>query len=58
MVIGYFSTKESVYLIGGIVFTIQAIFNMGCFGGACATNTPKMDNKVDIKIDKYETKNK
>ena len=58
MGIGYLQTKESIYLIGAIIFTIQALFNLGCMGGACATNTPKTKNKVDIKIDKYETKNK
>ena len=57
MGIGYLSTNESIYLIGAIVFTLQAVFNMGCFGGACSTNIPEAKHKQIIKIDKYEPKN-
>ncbi|MEI8085490.1 MAG: hypothetical protein WCG93_04660 [Paludibacter sp.] len=56
MTVGYISTKETIYLFGGIMFLTQALFNIGCPGGSCATNTPKSDKPI-IKIDKYEPKN-
>ena len=33
---------------------IQAIFNIGCPGGSCATNVPKKNEKQEMKFDKYE----
>jgi hypothetical protein len=57
MGIGYLSTKENIYLVGAIVFTLQAVLNMGCFGGACSTNLPEPKDKPAMKIDKYEPKN-
>lgn len=56
MGIGYLSTKENIYLLGAIVFTLQAVFNMGCFGGACSTGIPNNSDRQTIKIDKYQPK--
>ena len=54
MVIGYFSTKENIYLFGAVFFMVQAVFNIGCPGGSCATNVPKKNEKQEMKFDKYE----
>ena len=35
MVIGYFSTKENIYLFGAVFFIVQAAFNIGCQSGTC-----------------------
>lgn len=56
--IGYLSTKESFYLIGGLIFTTQAILNIGCPGGACATPAPKENKKPVMTFEKLETKDK
>lgn len=56
MALGYVSTKESIYLFGGIMFLTQAVFNIGCPGGSCSTSVPKSDKPI-IKTDKYEPKN-
>ncbi len=55
---GYFSTKESMYLIGAIFFSTQAVLNIGCPGGSCTTNVPKDDEKQVMKFDKYEPNKK
>lgn len=55
MVMGYYSTKESIYLFGAIMFLTQAVFNIGCAGGSCSTNVKKPDQPI-IKVDKYEPK--
>ena len=54
LMIGYFSTKENMYLVGGIFFAGQAILNIGCPGGSCATNVPKDTEKKVMEFDKYE----
>ena len=54
MLIGYFSTKENIYLFGAVFFIVQAAFNIGCPGGSCATNVPKKNEKQEMKFDKYE----
>jgi hypothetical protein len=54
MVIGYFSTKENIYLFGAVFFIVQAAFNIGCPGGSCATNVPKKSEKPVMKFEKYE----
>ena len=54
LIIGYFSTKESMYLVGGIFFSGQAILNIGCPGGSCATNTPLVNEKKRMEFDKYK----
>ena len=51
--IGYFSTRDNIYLFGGIMFLIQAVFNIGCPGGSCSANVPKSNQPI-IKVDKYE----
>jgi hypothetical protein len=54
MLAGYFSTKESIYLAGAAFLGIQAIFNFGCPGGSCQTNTtesktpPMKFKKLDL----------
>ena len=63
MVAGYFSTYEPMYLFGAVFFGGQVLFNIGCPGGACATNntsdkTKETDKEV-MTFDKYEpNKNK
>ena len=52
--IGYFAAGEQIYLLGGIFFAAQAVFNMGCPGGACATPAKKDDRKTVMKFEKYE----
>lgn len=54
LVLGYVSSKENIYLFGAIFLSVQAVFNIGCPGGSCATNTPKQDRKQVMKFDKYE----
>lgn len=51
--IGYLSAGEAIYLLGGIFFSLQAIFNIGCSGGNCETKTKKSDTQV-IKFKKLE----
>lgn len=60
MLAGYFSTKESLYLLGAIFIGAQAVFNLSCPGGSCETPTAKntkqavevkeltLDNKKDV----------
>ncbi len=50
---GYFSVKETIYLFGSLFFAIQALFNIGCPGGSCATNITKGEEK-EIKVDQYK----
>lgn len=52
--IGYLSVGEQIYLLGGILFTAQAVFNMSCPGGTCATPAKKDENKTVMKFEKYE----
>jgi len=54
MIIGYISTKESIYLMGGVFFAFQAILNIGCPGGVCASPPTKCDQNQVMKFDKYE----
>jgi hypothetical protein len=58
MGIGYLSTKESLYLIGGLILTGQAVFNISCPGGACTTPMAKDDKKPVMTFEKLETKDK
>jgi len=50
---GYFWTKESIYLFGSLFFVVQALLNIGCPGGSCATDIPKGGDKV-IKTEQYK----
>ena len=52
--IAYFSTKEEMYLVGAIFLGVQAIFNIGCPGGACKTNIPQRKESEIIKTDEYK----
>jgi hypothetical protein len=55
MLVGYFSAGEGIYLAGSAILLIQAVFNMGCFGGACATPTnTKSEQKTVMEFEKYE----
>lgn len=58
MSIGYLSTKESLYLIGALILGGQAVFNISCPGGACATPTTKNNEKPVMTFEKLETKDK
>lgn len=53
--ISYYYNRESIYLFGTLVLSIQAIFNISCPGGSCATNYNKTNSPV-IKTEKYEPK--
>jgi hypothetical protein len=53
--ISYYYNRESIYLFGTLVLSIQAIFNISCPGGSCSTNYAKTDSPV-IKTEKYEPK--
>lgn len=55
MLIGYFSTKENLYLVGSLFLSAQAILNFGCPGGACATNVPEKNEKAVMEFEKYES---
>lgn len=50
---GYFMSKENIYLFGSLFFVAQALLNIGCPGGSCATNVPKGEDK-GIKIEQYK----
>jgi len=54
LLIGYLTTKESLYLVGSIFFGFQALLNIGCPGGACSTNIPDDKNKQVMKFDQYK----
>jgi hypothetical protein len=56
MGIAYFSTRETIYLFGAILFLAQAAFNIGCPGGACSTNVAPKDEKPEITFKKFEPK--
>ena len=58
LLMGYFSTKESMYLMGAIFFSGQAVFNIGCPGGSCATNVPNDKEKKVMEFEKYEPNKK
>jgi hypothetical protein len=53
--ISYYYNRESIYLFGALVLSVQAIFNMSCPGGSCATHYNKTSSPV-IKTEKYEPK--
>ena len=50
--IAYFYNRETLYLFGTIVLTIQAVFNITCPGGSCGINISP-DNKTIVKTEKY-----
>ncbi len=52
----YFQQGETVALFAGLFFGVQAIFNTGCGGGACATGPVNYDKKSvqDVKEIEYE----
>lgn len=55
MLIGYFSAGESIYLAGSVILLLQAVFNLGCFGGACATPTNNSgEQKKVMEFEKYK----
>lgn len=54
MLIAYFSTKESLYLAVSIFLSMQAILNLSCPGGTCATNVPANKDKQVMEFEKYE----
>ena len=53
--VSYLNNHESMYLVLGIVLSLQAIFNIGCLGGSCSTVT-KTTDEPKIKTTKYEPK--
>ena len=57
MVLSYLNNPEPIFLFGALFFTIQAIFNIGCAGGSCTTNSVN-PNAPLIKTEKYIAKDK
>ena len=55
--IGYFSAGETIYLLGGIIFSLQSILNIGCPGGSCETKTSKTKTPV-MEFEELKTKKK
>ena len=53
--ISYYYDKESIYLFGALVLSVQALSNVSCPGGSCATQNNKPSSPV-IKTEKYEPK--
>lgn len=53
--ISYYYTRENIYLIVGIMFAIQAIFNLTCPGGSCRTNA-QSDKKPTVEVEEYKPK--
>ena len=51
--IAYFYNRETIYLFGGIILTVQAAFNITCPGGSCQTNNRK-ESEIIVKTEKYE----
>lgn len=51
---GYFSAGETIYLLGGVIFSLQAILNIGCPGGSCEVKTKRSDSQT-MEIKKLET---
>ncbi|OIP84798.1 MAG: hypothetical protein AUK44_01465 [Porphyromonadaceae bacterium CG2_30_38_12] len=54
LLVAYFSTKESMYLVGSLFFSAQAVFNIGCPGGSCAAPTSKSSQKKIMNIESYQ----
>jgi len=52
LTISYFNNHETLFLFGGIVIGIQAIFNIKCPGGSCGTKI-STENKIIIKTEKH-----
>jgi hypothetical protein len=44
--IGYAATGESIYLLGAIIFSVQALFNMGCPGELRTPAKPAQKKQV------------
>ena len=55
--IGYFSTKENIYLMGAIILGAQAIFNISCPGGSCSSPTNKEQEPI-VKVKEYKPEKK
>ncbi len=53
LVFGYFSSKETIYLLAGGFLGVQAIFNISCPGGACKTNVSDKQEPI-VELKKYE----
>lgn len=53
--ISYYYNRENILLILGIMFAIQAIFNLTCPGGSCRTNT-QSDKKPTVEVEEYKPK--
>ena len=51
--IAYYYDRETIYLFGAFILTIQAVFNITCPGGSCQTNMRK-ESKIIVKTEKYE----
>ncbi|HWB63234.1 MAG TPA: hypothetical protein VG603_06990 [Chitinophagales bacterium] len=57
----WFSTKDSMMLLGGIFFGYQAVLNVGCAGGSCAAGpvrSKQFDDKNTEDITFEEVKRK
>lgn len=52
----YFSNKETIYLFGSVILGLQAILNISCPGGSCATDTTKNQEPI-VKVKEYKPEN-
>lgn len=53
LLVGYFSTKETMYIMGAVILGAQAIFNISCPGGSCAAPVSKSEKPI-VEVKKYE----
>lgn len=51
--ISYTQNNDSLFLLAGIFFGIQALLNISCPGGACSTGKPQQNEPL-MKFDKYK----
>jgi len=54
-VIGYFYTRENIYLFAGVLLGLPAVLNISCPGGSCGTSAVNEEKPV-VKLKKYEPK--
>ncbi len=52
----YYFNHENIFLFLGMIFALQALFNITCPGGSCSTNS-KSDKGPVIKVKEYDPNN-
>jgi len=51
--IAFYYNRETIYLLAGLILTLQAVFNITCPGVSCSTNVSKGDQAI-VKTEKYK----